>query len=419
MFDAQAPCGPEGIYAELAPASAKTSRPARRPGPRVRRPESPSRAVSQGTPVPAGPWAAGDLGSRVVPAGRTSNGVHDADVPRRHLRATRRYCATASSRAAGDVDTSTSRRSRRHPRAANGVRIHGRTLQFRDGQGTIPRAGGQPCAHRQGVLCDGEPPDDGPGVPGPHSPPTGSGPSATTLHLLRALHKPPRRRSYGCFVVGAHPGCLPARALLRASLLAARWESGAGPRGAATCSATRQHRLHTRHRGRAARSTSSTERIGDEYLLDPMRFGRLGAGRGRRAQCRPGRSVVISSAVSNGISDDKLVYACDADDHPSTSGEAAAGNVVPSGAGSTTDEEVLDRIDELVVNTVEGPATTAYVFGPGEASEKELATVRRSAELTRGWIIPSPSCSCRRCPPRSTACWRRGAIDLRPFGQRR
>lgn len=47
---------------------------------------------------------------------------------------------------------------------------------------------------------------------------------------------------------------------------------------------------------------------------------------------------------------------------------------------------MLDRIDELVIKPVEGSGGYGIVFGP-EASEKELATIRRKVEADpRGWI---------------------------------
>ncbi|MDT7720190.1 MAG: hypothetical protein QOE94_1201, partial [Mycobacterium sp.] len=129
-------------------------------------------------------------------------------------------------------------------------------------------------------------------------------------------------------------------------------------------------------------------RIDDAYL-DPMQFrpdSVLGVA-GLLNAARAG-NVVISSAVGNGVGDDKLVYT-----YVPTIIEYYLGEK-PLLANVDTfrcwldeeREEVLDRVDELVIKPVEGSGGYGIVFGP-QASNKELAAISKSIrDDPRGWI---------------------------------
>ena len=157
-------------------------------------------------------------------------------------------------------------------------------------------------------------------------------------------------------------------------------------------------------------------RIDDEYL-DPMHFrpdSILGVA-GVLNAARAG-NVVISSAVGNGVGDDKLVYT-----YVPTIIEYDLGEK-PLLANFDTlrcwldDEraEVLDRIDELVIKPVDGSGGYGIVFGPN-ASEKELATIRRKVSADpRGWIA-QPVVQLSTVPTKVGDTLAPRHVDLRPF----
>jgi len=157
-------------------------------------------------------------------------------------------------------------------------------------------------------------------------------------------------------------------------------------------------------------------RIDDDYL-DPMHFkpdSVLGVA-GILNAARAG-NVVISSAVGNGVGDDKLVYT-----YVPTIIEYYLGEK-PSLANVDTfrcwlddeREEVLDRIDELVIKPVEGSGGYGIVFGP-DASEKELATISKKVRADpRGWIA-QPVVQLSTVPTQIGDCLAPRHVDLRPF----
>ena len=128
----------------------------------------------------------------------------------------------------------------------------------------------------------------------------------------------------------------------------------------------------------------------DDAFLDPMHFrpdSVLGVA-GLLNAARAG-NVVISSAVGNGVGDDKLVYTYVPTIIEYYLGEKPLLANVDTFRCWLDDEreEVLDRVDELVVKPVEGSGGYGIVFGP-DASEKELATIsqedpQRPARLDR------------------------------------
>jgi uncharacterized circularly permuted ATP-grasp superfamily protein len=126
--------------------------------------------------------------------------------------------------------------------------------------------------------------------------------------------------------------------------------------------------------------------------------------------------VVISSAIGNGVGDDKLVYT-----YVPTMIEYYLGEK-PLLANVDTfrcwlddeREEVLDRIDELVVKPVEGSGGYGIVFGP-EASEKELAAVsRKIRDDPRSWIA-QPMMELSTVPTQIDNTLAPRYVDLRPF----
>ena len=157
-------------------------------------------------------------------------------------------------------------------------------------------------------------------------------------------------------------------------------------------------------------------RIDDEFL-DPMQFlpnSVLGVA-GLLNAARAG-NVVISSAVGNGVADDKLTYTYVPDIIDYYLGEKPLLQNVDTLRCWLDDEreEVLDRIDELVIKPVEGSGGYGIVFGP-DASEKELATMRRKVVADpRGWIA-QPVMQLSTVPTKIGEQARPRHVDLRPF----
>jgi uncharacterized circularly permuted ATP-grasp superfamily protein len=157
-------------------------------------------------------------------------------------------------------------------------------------------------------------------------------------------------------------------------------------------------------------------RIDDPYL-DPMQFrpdSVLGVA-GLLNAARAG-NVVISSAVGNGVGDDKLVYT-----YVPTIIEYYLGEK-PLLANVDTfrcwlaeeREEVLDRVGELVIKPVEGSGGYGIVFGP-QASAKELNEISKSIiDDPRGWIA-QPMMQLSTVPTQIGDKLTPRYVDLRPF----
>ncbi len=155
----------------------------------------------------------------------------------------------------------------------------------------------------------------------------------------------------------------------------------------------------------------------DDAFLDPLQFRAdsvLGVA-GLVNAARAG-NVVISSAIGNGVGDDKLVYT-----YVPTMIEYYLGEK-PLLANVETlrcwlddeREEVLDRLDELVLKPVEGSGGYGIVFGP-EASEKELATVAKKVrDDPRSWIA-QPMMELSTVPTQVGSALAPRYVDLRPF----
>ncbi|MCV7099148.1 circularly permuted type 2 ATP-grasp protein [Mycobacterium palustre] len=155
----------------------------------------------------------------------------------------------------------------------------------------------------------------------------------------------------------------------------------------------------------------------DDAFLDPLQFRAdsvLGVA-GLVNAARAG-NVVISSAIGNGVGDDKLVYT-----YVPTMIEYYLGEK-PLLANVETyrcwlddeREEVLDRIDELVLKPVEGSGGYGIVFGP-EASDKELAAVaKKIRDDPRSWIA-QPMMELSTVPTQVGSTLAPRYVDLRPF----
>ncbi|SIS07908.1 circularly permuted type 2 ATP-grasp protein [Williamsia sterculiae] len=157
-------------------------------------------------------------------------------------------------------------------------------------------------------------------------------------------------------------------------------------------------------------------RIDDDFL-DPMQFrpdSMLGVA-GLVNAARAG-NVVISSAVGNGVGDDKLVYTYVPEIIEYYLGEKPSlGNVDTLRCWLPDEcEEVLDRIDELVVKPVEGSGGYGIVFGPN-ATRDELDTLARKVRQDpRGWIA-QPVVQLSTVPTKIGDKLVPRHVDLRPF----
>ncbi|WP_246600925.1 circularly permuted type 2 ATP-grasp protein [Skermania piniformis] len=157
-------------------------------------------------------------------------------------------------------------------------------------------------------------------------------------------------------------------------------------------------------------------RLDDEYL-DPMHFrpdSVLGVA-GVLNAARAG-NVVISSAVGNGVGDDKLVYTYVPTIIEYYLGEKAMLPNVDTLRCWLDDEriQVLDRIEELVIKPVEGSGGYGIVFGP-DATPRELDATRRKIKADpRGWIA-QPVVQLSTVPTKIGAQLAPRHVDLRPF----
>ncbi|PJK22503.1 hypothetical protein CSX11_11020 [Mycobacterium goodii] len=155
----------------------------------------------------------------------------------------------------------------------------------------------------------------------------------------------------------------------------------------------------------------------DDAFLDPMQFrpdSVLGVA-GLLNAARAG-NVVISSAVGNGVGDDKLVYTYVPTIIEYYLGEKPVLANVDTYRCWLDDEreEVLDRIDELVIKPVEGSGGYGIVFGP-DASPKELATIARKIRNDpRSWIA-QPVMQLSTVPTQIESKLVPRHVDLRPF----
>jgi uncharacterized circularly permuted ATP-grasp superfamily protein len=157
-------------------------------------------------------------------------------------------------------------------------------------------------------------------------------------------------------------------------------------------------------------------RVDDEFL-DPVHFrsdSMLGVP-GLVNAVRTG-GVTLANAIGNGVADDKLIYTYVPDlikyylrDEP----------ILPNVdtwrlEEDQAREEVLDRLEELVVKPVDGSGGKGIVIGP-RATKAELEALRhRVSEDPRGWIA-QPVVQLSTVPTLIEDCLEPRHVDLRPF----
>lgn len=155
----------------------------------------------------------------------------------------------------------------------------------------------------------------------------------------------------------------------------------------------------------------------DDTFLDPMHFrpdSVLGVA-GVLNAARAG-NVVISSAVGNGVGDDKLIYTYVPKIIEYYLGEKPILPNVDTFRCWLDDEreEVLDRVGELVVKPVEGSGGYGIVIGP-DASARELEAIKRKIKADpRGWIA-QPVVQLSTVPTKIGDDLAPRHVDLRPF----
>ncbi len=157
-------------------------------------------------------------------------------------------------------------------------------------------------------------------------------------------------------------------------------------------------------------------RVDDEFL-DPLAFRAdsvLGPP-GLLTAARLG-NVTLANAVGNGVADDKLVYTYMPDLTRYYLGEEPIVENVQTWRleERASLEEVLDRLDELVVKPVDGSGGKGLVVGP-RASRKELDDLRKKLQKDpRGWIA-QPVIQLSTIPTLVEDGLRPRHADLRPF----
>lgn len=157
-------------------------------------------------------------------------------------------------------------------------------------------------------------------------------------------------------------------------------------------------------------------RIDDEFL-DPAQFradSLLGCA-GLITAARAG-NVTIANAIGNGVADDKLVYTYMADLIRYYLNEEPKLASVDTWRLEEPDhlEEVLDRLDELVVKPVDGSGGKGIVIGP-RATKRQLDALRvRIMKDPRGWIA-QPVVQLSTVPTMIDGHMAPRHVDLRPF----
>ncbi|NYE94228.1 putative circularly permuted ATP-grasp superfamily protein [Psychromicrobium silvestre] len=171
------------------------------------------------------------------------------------------------------------------------------------------------------------------------------------------------------------------------------------------------------------RTTAGEERVDviykriDDEFLDPLQFrsdSMIGCP-GLVNAARAG-GVTIANAVGNGVADDKLVYSYLPDLIKYYLGEEPIIANVDTFRLEEPEarEQVLDRLDELVVKPVDGSGGKGLVIGP-DASREELDALReRILDDPRGWIA-QPVLQLSTVPTLSGDKFGPRHVDLRPF----
>ncbi|MGO3136454.1 MAG: circularly permuted type 2 ATP-grasp protein [Agrococcus casei] len=155
----------------------------------------------------------------------------------------------------------------------------------------------------------------------------------------------------------------------------------------------------------------------DDDFLDPLQFradSMLGSP-GLMLAARLG-NVTLANAVGNGVADDKLIYTYVPELIEYYLGEEPILKNVDTWRLDEPEalEEVIDRLDELVVKPVDGSGGKGLVIGP-DASGSELDDLRkRLIDDPRGWIA-QPVVQLSTIPTLVEDGVRPRHVDLRPF----
>ncbi|MBA3529881.1 MAG: circularly permuted type 2 ATP-grasp protein [Propionibacteriaceae bacterium] len=155
----------------------------------------------------------------------------------------------------------------------------------------------------------------------------------------------------------------------------------------------------------------------DDDFIDPVHFrsdSMLGVP-GLVNAIRTG-GVALANAIGNGVADDKLLYTYVPDlIRYYLNEEPILGNIDTWRLEEDrAREEVLDRLDELVVKPVDGSGGKGIVIGP-QASRTELADLRaRVSRDPRGWIA-QPVVQLSTVPTLIDNSLAPRHVDLRPF----
>jgi uncharacterized circularly permuted ATP-grasp superfamily protein len=157
-------------------------------------------------------------------------------------------------------------------------------------------------------------------------------------------------------------------------------------------------------------------RVDDDYL-DPVhcRADSVVGCAGLLNAVRAG-SVTVANAMGNGVADDKLTYTYMPELTRYYLGEEPVlRNVDTFRMEDPADrEQVLDRLDELVLKPVDGSGGYGIVIGPA-ASKRQLQQVRRElVENPRGWIA-QPVVQLSTVPTVVDGNLAPRHVDLRPF----
>ncbi len=155
----------------------------------------------------------------------------------------------------------------------------------------------------------------------------------------------------------------------------------------------------------------------DDDFLDPMHF-RSDSTLGCPGLLNAARSgnVTIANAVGNGVVDDKLIYTYMPDIIRYFLNEEPILPNVDTWRLEDPEhrEEVMDRLDELVVKPVDGAGGKGIVIGP-QATPAELDTLRKTVLASpRGWIA-QPVVQLSTVPTMIGDHMRPRHVDLRPF----
>ncbi len=155
----------------------------------------------------------------------------------------------------------------------------------------------------------------------------------------------------------------------------------------------------------------------DDDFIDPMHFrGDSLLGCAGLVNAAHAGNVTIANAIGNGVADDKLVYTYVPDLIRYYLAEEPVLNNVDTWRLEDPEqrEEVIDRLDELVVKPVDGSGGKGIIIGP-KATRAELDEARaRILSSPRGWIA-QPVVQLSTVPTMVPGGMGARHVDLRPF----